>query len=124
MSRCSVGATRAALYCWLIPRRTKRRPRHRDVLFSPDSGQEMGLLTRPVTPSGMLEIDGAPPAATKRPWVRGKFVYVGEDKVWVKGVTYGTFEPGEERGEYGSVDAVDRDLAAIAANGLNAIRTY
>ena len=27
--------------------------------------------------------------------VRGKFLFLGEKKFWVKGVTYGTFQPGE-----------------------------
>ena len=36
----------------------------------------------------------------ERPTVRGKFLFVGEEKFWVRGVSYGTFqidENGEER---------------------------
>src|SRR6184192_3018340 len=35
-----------------------------------------------------------------RPTVRGKFLYVGKEKFWVRGVSYGTFfvdDDGEER---------------------------
>ncbi len=60
----------------------------------------------------------------ERPQVRGKFLYVGEEKFWVKGVTYGTFRPDHTGSQYRSPDIVDRDFAEIAANGLNAVRTY
>src|SRR5437870_3956189 len=29
----------------------------------------------------------------RRPEVRGKFLYVGGEKLWIRGVTYGTFKP-------------------------------
>src|SRR6266568_1487293 len=40
----------------------------------------------------------------ERPRVRGKFLFLGEEKFWVKGVTYGTFAQDE--------------------NGINVVRTY
>jgi O-antigen biosynthesis protein len=39
-------------------------------------------------------------------------------------VTYGTFRPGPEGEEYPSDSVVGADFAAMAAHGLNAIRTY
>src|SRR5205809_7187092 len=59
-----------------------------------------------------------------RPRVHGKFLYVGDEKLLVRGVTYGPFRPDAAGSEYHDAAAVERDLAAIAANGLNAIRTY
>src|SRR5213593_111993 len=59
-----------------------------------------------------------------RPRVHGKFLYVGDEKLLVRGVTYGPFRPDATGSEYHDAAAVERDLAAIAANGLNAIRTY
>ena len=32
----------------------------------------------------------------RRPEVRGKFIFVGEEKLYVRGVTYGTFRPDRE----------------------------
>ena len=29
----------------------------------------------------------------ERPRVEGKFLYVGDEKFWIRGVTYGTFHP-------------------------------
>jgi GT2 family glycosyltransferase len=63
-------------------------------------------------------------ALATRPVVKGKFLYLGEDKLLVKGATYGTFESDPTWGECGSPDVVDRDFATMAANGFNAIRTY
>lgn len=60
----------------------------------------------------------------QRPRVHGKFIYVGDVKFWVRGVTYGTFRPGEDGTEYPDPEIVDRDFASIAANGMNAVRIY
>ncbi|HEX6189818.1 MAG TPA: glycosyltransferase [Pyrinomonadaceae bacterium] len=59
-----------------------------------------------------------------RPQVRGKFIYAGTDKLYIRGVTYGPFCPDENGNEYGDPELVARDFAAIAANGFNTIRTY
>jgi O-antigen biosynthesis protein len=59
-----------------------------------------------------------------RPDVRGKFIYLGEQKFYVRGATYGTFRPGVGGDEYRDPGVVERDFALMAANGLNAFRTY
>ena len=56
--------------------------------------------------------------------VRGKFIFVGETKLYVRGVTYGTFRPDAEGMQFPPRHKVERDLALMAANGLNALRTY
>ncbi|HEX9421470.1 MAG TPA: glycoside hydrolase family 2 TIM barrel-domain containing protein, partial [Methylomirabilota bacterium] len=61
---------------------------------------------------------GAPPSA------RGKFLFAGDDKLYVRGVTYGTFRPNEDGDEYPAVDIVERDFARMAACGVNAVRVY
>src|SRR3712207_6245465 len=59
-----------------------------------------------------------------RPEVRGKFIYLGENKFYVRGATYGTFRPGVGGDQYPDPGVVERDFAQMAANGLNAVRTY
>ena len=66
----------------------------------------------------------APVATGVRPSVRGKFIYVGEEKLYVRGVTYGTFRPSTDGSDHPDADVVEQDLAQMAANGLNAVRTY
>jgi len=60
----------------------------------------------------------------QRPYVRGKFLYVGDEKFWVRGVTYGTFRPDGAGVQFPVHAVVERDFQAIAAAGFNAIRVY
>ena len=59
-----------------------------------------------------------------RPEVRGKFLFAGQQKLFVRGVTYGTFRPNASGQPYPGHLRVERDFAEMAANGINAIRTY
>ncbi len=59
-----------------------------------------------------------------RPRVHGKFVFVGDQKLYVSGVTYGPFRPDEQGCEYHSPDVVERDFAMMVRHGVNAVRTY
>lgn len=60
----------------------------------------------------------------ERPCVRGKFIFIGAEKFYVRGVTYGTFRPNARDEEFPAPEAVERDFAQMAANGVNAVRTY
>lgn len=59
-----------------------------------------------------------------RTTVKGKFIFVGEEKFYIRGVTYGPFRPDEQGCEYHDPETVDRDFAQMAANGINSVRTY
>ena len=54
--------------------------------------------------------------------VRGKFFYQGDQKYYVRGVTYGAFKPGMDGKEYTDVEQIDHDFAMMAANGINTVR--
>jgi GT2 family glycosyltransferase len=62
------------------------------------------------------------PGAGRRPRVRGKSLYLGDEKLQVRGVTYGPFSSDPS----GGFDArtVERDFAQMAACGINAVRVY
>ncbi|TMG60032.1 MAG: glycosyl transferase, partial [Chloroflexi bacterium] len=60
--------------------------------------------------------------ARGRPQARGKFVFAGDEKVYVRGVVYGAFRPDANGREYQDVAAIERDFALMHANGLNALR--
>src|SRR5256884_500927 len=57
-----------------------------------------------------------------RPRVRGKFLFVGDEKLYVRGVTYGAFTPDAAGNEYHDLATGERDCALMAANGINAVR--
>ena len=71
-------------------------------------------------PAHLHSIEDSP----ARPEVRGKFIFIGERKYWIKGVTYGTFAPDAEGLQFPAPEVVEGDLAAMSANGLNTLRTY
>src|SRR5437870_9792421 len=59
-----------------------------------------------------------------RPTVRGKFLYVGKEKFWVRGISYGTFLVDENGEERFTPETVERDFAQMAANGFNVVRVH
>src|SRR5215204_1609124 len=59
-----------------------------------------------------------------RPRVQGKFLFAGEEKLYIRGVTYGPFRPSDDGAQYHSPEDIERDFAQIAANGFNVVRTY
>ena len=70
------------------------------------------------------QADAAPSrvaAPRERPRVAGKFLFVGTQKLWIKGVTYGTFKPDDKGGQFPQPEQVAQDFRQMAANGINAI---
>ncbi len=51
-------------------------------------------------------------------------MFVGDDKLYVRGVTYGTFRPDDDGHEYPAAAVVERDFTHMAACGMNAVRVY
>ena len=64
------------------------------------------------------------PSPTARPVVRGKFLFTGDQKYYVRGVTYGPFGPDGSAAEYGVPARVAADFATISHFGFNALRVY
>jgi O-antigen biosynthesis protein len=55
---------------------------------------------------------------------RGKFLFLGDSKLYVRGVTYGTFRPDAEGHEFPAPDVVSRDFEMMSSSGVNGVRTY
>jgi GT2 family glycosyltransferase len=62
-------------------------------------------------------------ARGSRPEVDGKFLRVDGERFYVRGVTYGTFAE-TELGLFPRLGRVEEDFAAMAAVGINTVRTY
>src|SRR6266478_2696806 len=73
--------------------------------------------------SSSLAPPSAPPTRPLegRATVRGKFLFVGDQELYVRGVTYGAFEPDADGREYRDLGRIDRDFAQMAASGINAV---
>src|SRR5881397_101185 len=122
---------------WIVAR-TFTRPRSamRRIVQSPtegsaNEGNHGRLVVTPATRLGGEVQPAAPafqaapaPAPGVRPCVRGKFIFVGDEKLYVRGVTYGTFRPDGNGDEFPAPELVERDFSLMAANGFNAVRTY
>ncbi|MEA2311575.1 MAG: hypothetical protein QOE28_1543 [Solirubrobacteraceae bacterium] len=59
-----------------------------------------------------------------RPRIDGKLLAVGDRRLTLRGVTYGTFAPAADGGRFPSQATVEADFAAMAAAGVNAVRVY
>lgn len=69
-------------------------------------------LRSPVTP------------VAERITVRGKFLYAGSEKFWIKGVTYGTFAGTEDGANVPDPQTVAADFRQMALAGINSVRVY
>ena len=64
------------------------------------------------------------PTVMPRPRAHGKFLFVGDEKLWIRGVTYGTFKADATGLPFPAPDVVERDFVAMAEAGLNSVRVY
>jgi GT2 family glycosyltransferase len=65
-----------------------------------------------------------PDWTTARLEARGKFLYRGTEKLYVRGVTYGAFRTNNEGREIHDRRLVASDFAGMADHGINSVRTY
>ncbi|MBI3207567.1 MAG: glycosyltransferase [Candidatus Solibacter usitatus] len=56
--------------------------------------------------------------------MRGKFLYRGSEKLYLRGVTYGPFRAQEDGCEYHTSDVAARDFRMMAQAGINTVRVY
>jgi GT2 family glycosyltransferase len=85
------------------------------------------LLRTEVEPAAAAQ-ELPPPAADRPPAgpvrVAGKFFFAGDDKHFVRGVTYGPFAVGSHGAQFPECAVVERDLALMRGNGVNTLRTF
>ena len=67
---------------------------------------------------------GTPPDPTIRPSVRGRFLHLGDEKLYLRGVTYGTFSPNAADEPFPEPETVRVDFALMSEHGVNTLRTY
>ncbi|PYM21672.1 MAG: glycosyl transferase, partial [Candidatus Rokuibacteriota bacterium] len=79
-------------------------------------------IARAITPDIFRASTSTCVPALVRPHVRGKFLFAGDEKFYVRGVTYGAFQPDASGHEYHDPSVIERDFAQMAANGINTVR--
>ena len=96
---------------------------NKDLFFLDEGLVLKGLLQAPHRPlHDRTQLTEFANGKIQRPRVGGKFLFVGNTKFWVRGVTYGAFRPGPDGQEYHDPAILERDFSLMAANGLNAVR--
>jgi len=79
-------------------------------------------IARAITPDIFRASTSTCVPALVRPHVRGKFLFAGDEKFYVRGMTYGAFQPDARGHEYHDLNVIERDFAQMAANGINTVR--
>jgi len=72
----------------------------------------------------MLQGELASDLFAPRAVVKGKFLYIGDKKFYVRGVTYGTFRPQEDGQQFPSPSVVEQDFKMMRENEVNCVRVY
>jgi GT2 family glycosyltransferase/DNA-binding beta-propeller fold protein YncE len=65
-----------------------------------------------------------PPTAGARVATDGKFLRVGDERLLIKGVSYGTFAPDEQGYQFPPPARIREDFRLMAELGINTVRTY
>ena len=81
-------------------------------------GQSPGTSTQGVSPTVSSQ------CRYQRPKVAGKFLYLGNKKFFVQGVTYGAFPPNSEGHQFPEPTDVAQDFSLMQKAGINSILTY
>ena len=76
------------------------------------------------TPSQYLDFCPAPLPDRRKLTVKGKFFFLGDEKIFLKGVSYGPFSPATHGAPFPERAIVEKDFALIAELGANCLRTY
>ena len=103
----------------LYPRRSTDLSRMADRTLPPASRRETST-TSAGSPSTVVHAH----ALGGRPRVDGKYLFVGNDKFLIRGVTYGPFSPRRTGDDGFDPVSAEQDFAQMAACGINAIRLY
>ncbi len=80
------------------------------------------VCPNPVSVASVPEV--ATSTGAGRVSVRGKFLFLGAGKFFVRGTTYGTFRAQEDGVDYPVRERVEEDFRLMRANGFNSLRTY
>jgi O-antigen biosynthesis protein len=89
-----------------------------------DGGQNLRVGLQLLLPSATEVPALRGTVSVARPRAHGKFLYAEDQKLWVKGVTYGTFRGEDSAGGYPLPHIVHSDFRAMVAAGINTVRTY
>src|SRR5437868_14674806 len=99
--------------------RSRRRRRARmSIAASAKSPTADAPMAQVITPEIRRASTSISAPGLPRPLVGGKFIFVGDEKFYVLGVTYGAFRPDVLRQDDPAPDLTERGFSHVAAHGL------
>ena len=78
-------------------------------------------MGRAISITSSTDLSPKPLPPDIRPVVKGKFIYIGDEKLYIRGVTYGAFRPDKNGNEYHNLEVIERDFAQTAANKVKSV---
>src|SRR6266404_1022772 len=103
---------------WTTAHRRERS--HRPGVRIPRNQETRSMSDLPISVSRGTAI----PSGGIRPRVEGKFLFVGHEKFFVKGTTYGAFRPNSQGAQFPEPNQVEVDFSLMRDAGINSILTY
>jgi glycosyltransferase involved in cell wall biosynthesis len=91
-----------------------------EILGSGENGGQSKIAPLNIRPDLLWRPE--PKGSFTRPSVEGKFLAADGEPFFVRGVTYGAFQPNEAGREYADDDLIECDFAQMAALGINTVR--
>src|SRR5882757_812658 len=85
-------------------------------------GPEAICLDRP--PDTVADLSTFIDRGGVHPSIQGKFIFLGRQKLYLRGVTYGTFRPDSQGDEFPSPAMVHQDFAQMVEHYINVVRVY
>ena len=85
-------------------------------------GSETICLNRP--PDTVTAVSTFTAKGAVRPNIQGKFIFLDRQKLYLRGVTYGTFRPDSNGDEFPTPARVRQDFAQMAEAHINVVRVY
>ena len=89
----------------------------KNLTFEDDYGESTGNFATNFSHSSAVSVNA-------RPHSHGKFIFVGDEKFYLRGVTYGTFAPDKENLSECNPQKCASDFAFMKGNGVNTVRVY
>src|SRR5439155_1310977 len=104
--------------------RSRRRKPGVSIAPPPDSLTTDGPRPRAIVSDAARAAAPSSIRGLARPQARGKFIFAGDAKFYVRGVTYGAFRPDASGREYREVDYIERLYRAVKEEDPGGLVTY
>jgi O-antigen biosynthesis protein len=91
-------------------------------MYTKDLHQDTEIYFLKQEKIGIASVESDDFISYPKPNIRGKFIFIGDSKFIIKGVSYGAFKADEDGKEYQDQEKIDMDFSLMSKNGINTVR--